>query len=59
MTNEWQPIDTAPKDGTPILITTNRVPEKMVIALWNENWSSAEGDGHRPLYWMPLPELPV
>ena len=64
MTMEWQPIETAPRDGTP------------VIAAWRcsccglpcvsgdvydvyGNWISS-GDGIiYPTHWMPLPPPPL
>lgn len=58
---EWQPIATAPKDGTWILATaTNTTP---AVVRWEEDgWVENEGDdGDRtwPLaYWMPVPESP-
>lgn len=68
---EWQPIETAPKDGTFILITGGRVdvyewyngkePES-VMATWTlDGWHFASWDGAfrseylRPTHWMPQP----
>lgn len=57
----WQPISTAPKDGTWILATaTNAVP---AVVRWEDNgWvenESNEGDRSWPLtYWMPVPNSP-
>lgn len=62
----WQPIATAPKDGTDILIMTG---ETMHVV----RWENVHGDfyywvvddnkhgpftlrGNEPTYWMPLPE---
>jgi hypothetical protein len=52
--NRWQPIDTAPQDGTRVL-------------LWAEgkcrvgNWIYYPADANNPVaptHWMPLPEPP-
>lgn len=66
---KWQPIETAPKDGTAILIWQ---PDKKKGLSQDDNryaigyWRVAEGGwGNRnsaevnPSHWMPLPEPPV
>jgi hypothetical protein len=69
---EWQPIDTAPKDGTAILIwpaqsALTGSTECMTISYvvrwhdWKEAWIEASGeeyDTFYPTHWMPLPEAP-
>jgi len=66
--NEWQPIDTAPKDGTFWIYgrqCKNCEPE-MVIGWYNKLWKKfcyADGYGSseimkEPTYWMPLPKPP-
>ena len=57
---EWQPIETAPRDGTIIIV-------KGGIAHWyNEAWRTLAGveyPGHsiqwEVEYWMPLPKKPI
>jgi hypothetical protein len=58
----WQPIETAPKDGTEILAVWCG---KLMLALWNteaNNWQEySNGDfdtGGELTHWMPLPEPP-
>lgn len=71
---EWQPIETAPKDGTPILLARK---EYIDIGLWDHthicrqgaapgSWMSGfDGSGpdgpeddYWPTHWMPLPQPP-
>lgn len=62
----WQPIETAPKDGTEILLfelTFNGAPY-MFTAKWDSedaDWKCIEFEAydHNPTYWMPLPEPPT
>lgn len=59
---EWQPIETAPKDGTPIL-GTDEDGEQYVIEWWPKG---ARQDGfyecgdllRAPTHWRPLPSPP-
>jgi hypothetical protein len=61
---EWQPIETAPKDGTPILIYETTLGPVTYVCFWNsfhEYWVEAEGEQYssfNPTHWMPLPEPP-
>ncbi len=65
MSNEWQPIETAPKDGTRILVYRpgkHNYP-KVGIDFWQVNrapyncWWHSPSD-HQPTHWTPLPESP-
>ena len=59
----WQPIATAPKDGTRILVTSNwrdvnDKPLGVEISHWaetDEGWLSCERE---PTFWQPLPAPP-
>ena len=63
--NEWQPIETAPKDGRWVLVF---IPEaynwhygERHCAKWvsrESGWSMPGIGGLSPTHWMPLPEPP-
>jgi hypothetical protein len=60
--SEWQPIETAPKDGKDILILADG--GECFVVYWNEGrWQFASYGKLRMCvgianYWMPLPEPP-
>ncbi len=72
---QWQPIETAPKDGSLILVfePTCHADEQIWMTEWRANtaatsWGGSEGgawtiymDGQRiePTHWMPLPAPPT
>jgi hypothetical protein len=60
----WQPIETAPKDGPPILAYGEG---QIAVCEWSScgYWSlvhvgmyAADGYWAEPTHWMPLPEPP-
>lgn len=55
----WQPIGTAPKDGTRILICRNELVEPVTIAYWSmaelRFVTPVTANWHPPTHWMPLP----
>lgn len=64
---EWEPIRTAPKDGTPIVVIAKNGGGfwTLPIVTWWENklngyWWADEGKVlyHAPLYWLPIPPPP-
>lgn len=62
--SEWQPIETAPKDGTDILLSGPHSNHGWVIKsarFWIGSWWSNgnRGIGPDPSHWMPLPAPPA
>lgn len=61
---EWQPIETAPRDGTKLLgYMSGDVADPYVFITWfMEVWQTGRYGGHLRdedlLYWQPLPEAP-
>ena len=63
---QWQPIETAPKDGTVVLWVPNRYPHVSVGSYWNSSdegltwgWWTQSGSRVEPTHWQPLPPSPV
>jgi len=70
--NEWQPIETAPKDGSAVMLIDERceyLPDRWAIAYWRpdswaNDWRVCGADGRdyqtdiEPTHWQPLPEPP-
>lgn len=68
----WQPIETAPKDGTPILgygvwdfKRDDGNQQWIYVIAWcsrRNEWIEAEGECYQdfgPTHWMPLPPYPT
>lgn len=66
---EWQPIETAPRDGTAVLAFWNplkggdQTPCYGVVRCTDGRWhyddEYDDEDWATPSYWMPLPDPPV
>jgi len=66
--SEWQLIETAPRDGTTILIGWFYLPGQYSIhtAMWHQTekaWCGVHtlftrDPGNQPTHWMPLPSPP-
>lgn len=57
---EWQPISTAPKDGTQVLVC-RQFPEfnQIGLDLYKENTWWRSSPYNQPTHWMPLPAPPT
>jgi hypothetical protein len=63
----WQPIETAPRDGTDVLLVWYE-KNCMIVAGWDDEqhdepyrWASLDGPVYHKdafSHWMPLPEAP-
>ena len=61
--SEWQPIETAPKDGKRVLLHTEKPFWETIGARWvgspHNVWIADNGSyQRRATLWMPLPEPP-
>lgn len=59
--SEWQPIETAPKDGTDILVGFAGQDRPPVVVGWFDDWLEYDSVNilkGKPTHWMPLPEPP-
>lgn len=72
--SEWQPIETAPKDGTKMILADlsdgGPVPSNIGVGAWefvesNDwdekpvwDWAAYAGTTEDPTHWMPLPDPP-
>lgn len=61
---EWLPIESAPKDGTPILAHGDKPGEWAVVAwefshdCWACAWDNWPLEEFAAVHWMPLPKPP-
>ena len=58
---EWQPIETAPKDGTHILAWFEEAQQHLLLWWFADNWRFKGSDTIpivTPTHWMNLPEPP-
>ena len=61
--SEWQPIETAPKNGTRVMVIefnrTDPIPITATCGVQHGRWHSIPGAyALKPTHWMPLPAPP-
>ena len=64
--SEWQPIETAPKDGTAFLVCSPyRYPHTVACVVWEPvhqswacSWDNWPLEAFVATHWMPLPSSP-
>ena len=58
---EWQPIETAPRDGTELLLYQQEAG--IQVSWWGHDPDNQDtgwvGSVPEPTHWMPLPEPPI
>ena len=61
--SEWQPIETAPKDGTCVMTYTDGLDPifEQLPMYWDRDkgWVCCVGYDMMPTHWQPLPTPPV
>jgi len=61
--SQWEPIETAPKDGTWVLIWCGWVGHPRSSAFEHGSWQNlpwiANSKDYNPTHWMPLPAPPT
>ena len=56
----WMPIETAPKDGTPVVLLPWGEVEDMFVSFWIQSEARwANNDWSKVTHWMPLPAPPA
>lgn len=60
--NEWQPIETAPKDMTEIIVLCGakdvRLGWYFAPSSRTQHWHDHRGAKIKPTHWLPLPAAP-
>lgn len=57
---KWEPIETAPKDGTTILLLNSNYAREVLLGCWNESKGEFYSKDYKmnPTHWMRIPKLP-
>lgn len=66
--SEWQPIETAPKDGTDVILLFAKedrmfigdgpLPRRRAARWYRGAWSVPHFADNMPTHWAPFPDLP-
>lgn len=54
--SQWKPIETAPRDGSTILLWSETAQD-LEVAAWDDNWPG-EGRTFHHSHWLPIPKPP-
>lgn len=57
----WQPIETGPRDGTPVLVGIGGHNPSVTVSIWDDElqkWLNYP-KSHQPTHWMPKPPPPM
>lgn len=57
--NNWQPIETAPKDGTWVLAAHASSGDMFIVCWRGIGWINDDMGECWPTHWQPLPEPPA
>lgn len=61
--SEWQPIETAPKDGDDQFIIWSKKEginmAYLCYSTWVNSGCSSQANCHKPTHWMPVPQPPT
>ena len=55
--SEWKPIETAPRDGTPVDLW-HKLGFRVVETWWDDDCWSCVMDDDDFTHWMPIPDPP-
>jgi hypothetical protein len=58
-TKKWQPIETAPKDGTWLLLLMSDSSVPVVGSFWGRWYYADDFELDNVTHWMPLPDPPA
>lgn len=58
--SQWQPIETAPRDGTRVIVAGGTLHSWPTTAEYDEGWRILMASDYveHPSHWMPIPPLP-
>lgn len=56
---QWKPIETAPKDGTEVVVVDIDGDRFIASSIDGQNWYDGFFPIYHPTHWMPLPAPPM